>query len=177
MQHNEPIFRAEWRDDWKLVKYEERSLKRHWTEDICSIRDLINIYSLWCMYMLHLINDALGVYPNLPTTSGLTESPLEQIAAECLSKALRCLHNLRSHSSLGSPCVGYIEISWVVFFFLLPTPICHLQRQKRQAICSDPFTQSRLREKGRWFSFSFPEEHLVKNKVHWAHVFATSLTR
>lgn len=42
-----------------------------------SIGDLINIHPLWSMYMLQLINDALGVCTNLPTTSRLIEPPLE----------------------------------------------------------------------------------------------------
>lgn len=79
-EHNESIFRAEWKDDWKLVKNEDGSFKRGGAPISLSlddplkifgaavfafIRDLLNIHPLWCMYMLQLINDALGAYPNL----------------------------------------------------------------------------------------------------------------
>lgn len=118
MEHNESIFSAEWKDDWKLVK----SLKLGGAPTCLSlddplktlgcaavfafIRDSLNIHPLCCMYMqLQLINEALGANPNSPSYRPSGRAGTKNRCAECLGKGLRCLHSLCSHSSLGSPRV------------------------------------------------------------------------
>lgn len=86
MEHNESIFRDEWKDDWKLVKNENRSSKAGRGADLsvigrplrisgaavfALIGDLLNIHPLGCMYILHLINDALRSLSKLVELPGV----------------------------------------------------------------------------------------------------------
>lgn len=110
------------------------------------IRDLINIHPLWCMYMLHLINDALGVYPNSPTTSRLIEPPLEQMqrmpqkGLEVSAQSPLTLQFRKSMRWLHRDQVRFIANTYL-----------SSAKKRRKAICSYPFRQSRPGEKHFFF--------------------------